>query len=277
MEYISKQSLEDMINLDRVNDRHYDKMRAIVAMCGRSIAEYDFRLDIDSTEWLFDNKEYFDYIFWRWEFLRRNNFYRLTWLYYTSITTPSYWENNSTKSDNFDRFVTDVFGLKKICDPRFDFDQLDILSDGKSYKYFGLDEDIIHNWPEFSDQNSAEIVIHNVEFAENLATANSNVVYIPIDLSLSINQQISKVKPHLKLLQERRKETYSKRRGKPLSKRNAEYWPIYAKILDAHDMGWTHKEIVELLASRKREFAEGAGRDAWVAADRVRRDFRSVT
>lgn len=277
MQYISKQALGDMINLDRVNDRHHAKMHAIVTRCISFLPIYDWRLDVDKNDWLEDNKEYFDYIFWRWEFLRRNNFYRLTWIYYSTIFTASFWEKNPNRLTSFNQFVTDVFGLRNICDPRFNFDEHDMLLSPGAYRYFGLSEDIIHNWPEFTDQNANDLVIRDLSTLEKLHQSNVNLAFVPIDLSLSINLQLSRAKPHLDAIKIRPPKQKLARKNKPLSIRNPEYWPLYAKVLDAHDIGWTHKKIVELLASRKREFVEGAGRDAWEAADRVRRDFRSVT
>lgn len=211
---------------------------------------------------------------WRWEFLRRNDLYRLFWKYQTddslNFKTKTFIGYETTKL-----ILLNVFGLWNFPDPRLSAIEFGSLTPANpawaTHPTFNV---VSHDVLKFSDKYYDDLIYTDHEILRNrIENGDGPTVYVAIDPRRKIDIQLSKAAewfksdPTVSLLQ---KSLHDQKVLVKRSTRNK--WERYLRLLDARESGASWSEMAVLLDGKKAQ-PEQSARNTWNLAARVRREF----
>lgn len=212
---------------------------------------------------------------WKWEFIRRNPFYRTAWHVHEN-TDPHSKNPHEARRPEIREILLELFDLRNVPDPRHDAEHYKRLVERSWID--GPEEDTLFGEFDhdlkgvcFRHRSLNNVMVDIDDLLEKSEFDDSHVFYVRVDAKELLKGQLSAAFDQIMQYRNvERLQTEAERRRKATRNRT-DKWGDYLRVLDAEEAGISHAVIATLLKN-KRSGSDSAG-ESLEQALKIRRDF----
>ena len=212
---------------------------------------------------------------WKWEFIRRNPFFRTAWFLYQNQNTDLDIVHKLTRPD-IRTLVLALFGLRNIPDPHHDAGHYNRLvwtirrEQPQPDQIFG-DDDYLWSGIFFGSRSKDNVIIDIEALFSGSKFDDRDVFYVRIDTRDHIKDQLSAAFDRLMNFDRVEKLQAEADRRRKATRNHTAKWGDYLRVLDANEAGVSPIAIAELLKN-KRSGSDSAA-ESLEQALKIRRDI----